>query len=88
MILEILFRMDSGYFDDDIIESIESAGCQYLIKGKEYPTLASQGTAPPIAFIKGDEGREITELILKLYNWDKARRFVVSRVLKPEKDRT
>jgi hypothetical protein len=29
--LEILFRMDSGYFDDDIITTIESAGCQYLI---------------------------------------------------------
>jgi hypothetical protein len=25
--LEILFRMDSGYFDDDIIDAIESAGC-------------------------------------------------------------
>ena len=49
--LEILFRMDSGYFDDDIIEAIESAGCQYLIKGKEYPTLASQVMAPSISFI-------------------------------------
>jgi len=29
--LEILFRMESGYFDDDIITTIESAGCQYLI---------------------------------------------------------
>jgi hypothetical protein len=29
--------MDSGYFDDDIFETIECAGCQYLIKGKEYP---------------------------------------------------
>jgi Transposase DDE domain group 1 len=93
--LEILFRMDSGYFDDDIIETIESAGCQYLIKGKEYPTLAFQVTAPSISFIKGDEGRETTELFTKLYTWDKGRRFVVSRVLpvlaarpgKPEKER-
>ncbi len=29
--LEILFRMDSGHFDDDIIKPIESAGCRYLI---------------------------------------------------------
>lgn len=29
--LEILFRLDSGYFDDEIIEIIESAGCQYWI---------------------------------------------------------
>ena len=85
--LEILFRMDSGYFDDEIIEIIESAGCQYLIKGKEYPTLASQVTAPTISFMKGEEGRETTELFTKLDTWDKDRRFVVSRVLKPEKDR-
>jgi hypothetical protein len=85
--LEILFRMDSGYFDAEIIEIIESAGCQYLIKGKEYPTLASQVTAPTISFMKGEEGRETTELFTKLDTWDKDRRFVVSRVLKPEKDR-
>jgi hypothetical protein len=84
--LEILFRMDSGYFDDDIITTIESAGCQYLIKGKEYPMLASQVTVPTISFMKGEEGRETTELVTKLNTWDKDRRFVVSRVLKPKKD--
>ncbi len=85
--LEILFRMDSGYFDEEIIEVIESAGCKYLIKGKEYPTLASQVTALTISFTQGDEGRETTELVTKLDTWDKNRKFVVSRVLKPEKDR-
>jgi uncharacterized protein (DUF1330 family) len=85
--LEIMFRMDSKYFDDNIIETIESAGCKYLIKGKEYPTLASQVTAPSISFIKGEEGRETAELFTKLDTWDKDRRFVISRVLKPEKDR-
>ncbi len=85
--LEILFRMDSGYFDDDIIETIESSGCQYLIKGKAYPTLASQVTAPTISFIKGEEGWETTELVTKLDTWDKDGRLVVSRVLKPAKDR-
>jgi len=85
--LEILFRMDSGYFDEEIIEIIESADCQYLIKGKEYPTLASQVTAPTTSFMKGEEGRETTELFTKLDTWDKDRRFVVSRVMKPEKER-
>jgi len=80
--LESMFRMDSGYFDDLIITTIETAGCQYLIKGKEYPTLASQVSAPTISFMKGDENRETTELITKLNTWDKDRRFVVSRVLK------
>jgi hypothetical protein len=44
--LEIMFRMDSGYFDDEIIETIESPGCNYLIKAKEYPPLVSQVTDP------------------------------------------
>lgn len=85
---EILFRMDSGYFDDNIIETIESAGCQYLIKGKEYPTLAAQVTDPSVSFSKGEEGRETTELVTKLDTWDKDRRFVVSFVLKAAKDRS
>jgi len=84
--LEILFRMDSGYFDDEIIETIEASGCHYLNKGKAYPTLASQVTALTISFTKGDEGRETTELVAKLDTWDKDSRFIVSRVLKPKKD--
>ena len=84
--LDILFRMDSGYFDEEIIETIETLGCQYLIKAKVYPTLASQVTDPAALFVKGDEGRETTELLTKLNTWTKDRRFVVSRVLKPEKE--
>ena len=84
--LKILFRMDSGYFDNEIIEIIESAGCQYLIKGKAYPTLVSQVTGPSVSFSRGEEGRETIELFTKLDSWDRDRRFVVSRVLKPKKD--
>ncbi len=79
--------VDSGYFDEEIIETIESLSCKYLIKSKMYSTLASQVTNPSILFVKGEEGRETTELITKLNTWDKDRRFVVSRVLKPEKER-
>ena len=85
--LDILFRMDSGYFDEEIIKTIETLDCKYLIKGKAYPTLASQVTDPTVLFAKGEEGRETTELFAKLNTWDKDRRFVVSRVLKPEKER-
>ena len=85
--LEILFRMDSGYFDEKIIETIESLGCKYLIKAKSYSTLASQATNSSVVFVKGEEGRETTELFTKLVKWEKDRRFVVSRVLKPEKER-
>jgi hypothetical protein len=85
--LEIIFRMDSGYFDDDILETIESLGCTYVIKGKGYPTLVEQVTDPSVVFVTGETGRETTELVTALNTWKEARRFVVSRVLKDEKDR-
>ena len=85
--LEITFRMDSGYFDDTILETIESFGATYVIKGKEYPTLVAQVTDPSVVFVTNEEGRDTAELITALNTWDKARRFVVSRVLKGQKDR-
>ena len=53
--LEVTFRMDSGYFDEDILEMIESLGCRYVIKGKGYPTLVAQVTDPNIVFVTGEE---------------------------------
>ena len=32
--LEITFRMDSGYFDDDILETIVALVCNYVIREK------------------------------------------------------
>lgn len=40
-----------------------------------------------VVFVKGEEGREIIELFIKLDNWEKDRRFVVFCVLKLEKER-
>jgi hypothetical protein len=85
--LEIFFRMDSGYFDEEIIETIESLGCKFLIKAKAYATLVSQVTAYSAVFHKGINERETAELIIKLDKWKKKRRFIVSRVLKPENER-
>ena len=51
--------MDSGYFDDEIHGNHRNQpGCKYVIKGKEYPTLASQVTDPSITFITGEEGEK------------------------------
>ena len=38
-----------------------------------YPTLASQVTNPSIIFVRGEEGRETTELFTKLNKWNKDR---------------
>lgn len=79
--------MDSGYFDEEIIQTIESLNCEYLIKGKAYPTLITKVTDSKKHFFEGEEGRETIELFTKLNTWDKERRFVFSRVIKPEKER-
>jgi hypothetical protein len=86
--LEITFRMDSGYFDEDILETIESLGCRYVIKGKAYPTLVARITDPDIIFDIAEVGWETTELVTTLNTWEKDRRFIVQRVLKDEKDRS
>ena len=70
-----------------MIETIERLGCQYLIKAKVNPSLASQVTDASGLFVKGDEGRETIELFTKLNTCDNDRRFVVSRVLKTEQKR-
>jgi len=62
-------------------------GCKYLIKAKGYLKLVSQVTDLSIIFVKGDKGRETAELFTKLNTWGKDRRFVISRVLKPEKEK-
>jgi hypothetical protein len=85
--LEITFRMDSGDFDDAILETIESLGGKYVIKGIGYPTLVAHVTDPSITFVTGESGRESTEFVTALNTWAKDRRFVVSRVLKDEKKR-
>lgn len=58
-----------------------------MIKGKAYPTLMTQVNGPDLIFGAGEEGRETTELVTSLNTWKKDRRFVVSRVLKDEKNR-
>jgi hypothetical protein len=47
----------------------------------------AQVTDPSITFGTGEYGRETTEFVSALTPWEKDRRFVVSRVLKDEKDR-
>lgn len=47
----------------------------------------AQLTDPSIIFGTGESGRETTEFVTALNKWEKDRRFVVSRVLKDEKDR-
>ena len=74
------FRMDSGYFDEAILETIETMECTYVIKAKGYPTLVSKASDPGLTFVPGEDGRETAELVVALDLWKKARRFIVKRV--------
>ena len=76
------FRMDSGYFDEAILETIETLECSYVIKAKGYPTLGSKASDPGLIFVPGKDGRETAELVVALDSWKKARRFIVKRVRK------
>lgn len=74
--------MASGYFDDAILETIESLGCTYVIKAKGYPTLVSLASDPGMTFVPGEDGRETAELVVALDSWKKARRFIVVQARK------
>jgi hypothetical protein len=80
--VKITFRMDSGYFDEDILETIEGLHCTYVIKAKGYPTLVSLASDPGLTFTPGEDGRETAEMVVALDSWKKARRFIVERVRK------
>jgi len=80
--MKTAFRMDSGYFDEAILETIETLECTYVIKAKGYPTLVSLANDPGLAFVPGEDGRETAELVMALDSWQKARRFIVERVRK------
>jgi len=60
--LEIIFRLDSGYFDEDILKTIESFGCNYVIKSKECPTLVAQATDPSVFLLLARKDAKLPNL--------------------------
>jgi hypothetical protein len=76
--LSIVFRMDSGYFDEEILQVIENSGNHYVIKGKLYKGMVSNLTNEWLG--------NYTENKFKLASWEKERRFCTFRVEIPQKD--
>ena len=83
---DIVFRMDLGYFSEEIIEIIELAGYHYLIKAKHY------GTFPALAYVndeeivwdKYDDGKQVSSRMFKPNAWIKKRNFIITRKKKEE----
>lgn len=85
----IVFRMDSGYFSKGIIEVIEGAGYQYVIKAKGYKNLIGKAYDKPAKNWENIGCQKQGMLVnMKPDNWAKERKFIIVRELKPEKDRT
>lgn len=42
--LQITFRMDSGYLDEDFLGMIETLDFRYVINGKTYPVILFLGS--------------------------------------------
>ena len=82
----IIFRMDSGYFSEEIIEVIEEANYEYVIKAKHYSTMVSTAYSEPSLEWKELEktNKEFATVIMKLNNWERAREFVITRKKKPD----
>ena len=84
----IVFRMDSGYFSEEILAVIEKAGYQYVIKAKEYSKLIDKVYAKEEKNWEDYEyGKQAMFVRMKSDKWSKERDFVVVRELKPADER-
>ena len=84
----IIFRMDSGYFSEEIIEVIEEAGYQYVIKAKNYSNLVDKAYDKPEKTWEDYEyQKQAMSVDMKLDKWNETRNFVVVRELKSEEER-
>jgi len=84
----IVFRMDSGYFSEEILKVIEEAEFEYLIKAKHYSTMVS--TAYSDFNLEWSEiektNKEYSLVTMKLNNWERERDFVIIRKKKPDEE--
>jgi hypothetical protein len=86
-IKDITFRMDSGYFSEDIINIIEEKGYKYIIKAKKYDTMINElYKSTKIKWEKISDIVEIKNSCIKLNRWERAKRFTIERVKKPKKE--
>jgi hypothetical protein len=84
LVTDIVFRMDSGYFSEEIIKVIEEAGFHYVIKAKHYSTLPSLAYKDKeLKWKEFEVSKEITTCDIQPQKWDKKRTFVIARKLKP-----
>lgn len=75
----IVFRMDSGYESEEILEVIEEAGYQHVVKAKEYTNLLEKAY-DRLVKIWEDYGypKQARFVFMKPDQWSKARKFAMA----------
>lgn len=74
----IRFRMDSGFYGQNVIRYLDGTGCGYVIVAKEYSTIKKQARA--CHFQKLDSGWEVAQFQGRIHHqWLKSHRFIVVR---------
>jgi len=84
----IIFRMDSGYFSEEILKVIEEAEYEYVIKAKHYSTIVTTAYSEfNLEWTKIENtNKEYALVTMKLKDWERARDFVISRKRKPDEE--
>ena len=84
----IIFRMDSGYFSEEILKVIEGAEFQYVIKAKHYSTMVETAYSEfNLEWTKIENtNKEYALVTMKLKDWERARDFVITRKRKPDEE--
>jgi len=87
----ILFRADSGFFNQYALQLLEKRGHFYLVAAKLHKPLLQRILAIPdkaYRFFKDEDGniKQITVFHYQLPSWDNARKFVLVRTVKKISD--
>lgn len=87
----ILFRADSGFFNQYALQLLEKRGHLYLVAAKLHKPLLHRILRIPdkaYRFFKDEDGKikQITVFHYQLPSWDRARKFVVVRTVKKVSD--
>ena len=83
----ILFRADSGFFNQDVFQLLENLGHYYPVAAKLHKPLMGRILQIPdkaYRFLSDENGKlkQITVIHFRLPSWDKARKFVIVRTVK------
>jgi hypothetical protein len=73
-----LVRLDSGFYDQDVFEALESHELSYIVAARFYQPI-QRAISHQRTWLKLDEGIEVAETVYQSPVWKKARRMIMVR---------